>query len=142
MLVLSSHSPVHQGQGVTAIDHAPQEITRDAASMVEYHLRNWVTWMHGGERPDGLPKRASGGLENYTSFDSEGWTAWEKLDKWTAEATNAAIESLKMNEQCAIHHAYLHAVYRFNRCKYQDVLDSAKENLKIALRKKNVWLGE
>lgn len=110
--------------------------------MLERHLRNWVTWMRSGERPDGLPRQASGGLENYTSFDSEGWTAWEKLDKWTAEATNAAIESLKAIEQCAIHHCYLRAVYRFPRGNYDAVLESARERLKVALRKKNVWLGE
>jgi len=110
--------------------------------MVECHLRNWVSWMHQGAKPDGLPKWASGGLQNYTSFDSEGWTAWENLDKWAAEATNAAIESLPAIEQCAIHHAYLRAVYRFPRGNYQHVLDNARLHLQTALRKKNVWLGE
>lgn len=109
---------------------------------VDLHLQNWVRWMHGESKPAGLPKKASGGMQNYTSFDSEGWQAWEKLDEWTAEATNAAVESLPPSQQAAISHKYLNSVYRFPRDNYEAMLTEAMRNLVPALRRRNVWLGE
>lgn len=122
------------------------EITpiRPAQKAVERLLRNWVSYMHGhgGEKPSGCPKGASGGITNYTSLDLDNVAAYENLDRTLAEKTDAVIASLTPVEQSAIHHQYLHAVYRFQRETLDMVLTRAKQKIEIGLRKRDVWLGE
>jgi hypothetical protein len=120
----------------------PNEISKDADYWVERNLRNWVSWMHAGSKPDGYPKWACGGITNYTSMDLDNIAAYESLDSGLAEATNAAIDDLAPVESCAIYHTYLHAVFRFNRTSLDDALARAREKLKALLRKRHVWLGE
>lgn len=106
----------------------------------------WVPYMHGhgGEKPSGYPKQACGGVTNYTSMDLDNVAAYESLDKGLAQKTDAVIASMTPVEQCAVHHTYLHAVYRFRRAgdSLEVVLDRALSKLEIGLRKRNVWLGE
>ena len=113
-----------------------------AQARVEDLLRNWVTFMHGESKPDGYPSRACGGVTNYTSMDLENVAAYENLDRGLAEKTDAVIAGLSPVEQCAIHHTYLHAVYRFQRETLDVVLTRAKQRIEIGLRRRDVWLGE
>jgi hypothetical protein len=108
---------------------------------VENCIRIWVTYMHGESKPAGYPRRASGGVTNYTSLDLENVAAYENLDREIAEKTDAVIESLSPAERCAIHHKYLHAVYRFNRETLEAALARALQRLEIGLRARDVWLG-
>lgn len=98
--------------------------------------------MHSGSRPAGYPKKASGGVTNYTSMDLDNVAAYENLDHDLAVRTNAAIDDLPPVESCAIYHKYLHAVFRFNREGLDAVLGRARENIKAGLRRRGVWLGE
>jgi hypothetical protein len=120
----------------------PLEVKKDAAYWVERLLRNWVTWMHGGSRPAGYPKRACGGVTNYTSMDLENVAAYENLDRDLAERTNACIDDLAPVERCAIYNRYLQAVFRFPRESREDALARAMKNLEAGLKKRGVWLGE
>lgn len=113
---------------------------RPAQEAVERLLKSWVRYMHANEGPDGYPKEACGGLTNYTSLDLDNIAAFENLDRVLAEKTDAVIASLSPVEQCAIHHAYLHAVYRF-REPLEAILDRAKHKIEIGLRARDVWLG-
>jgi hypothetical protein len=115
---------------------------RPAQLRVEDLLRNWVTFMHGEAKPAGYPKRACGGVTNYTSLDLENVAAYENLDRELAEKTDAVIAGLTPVEQCAVHHRYLRAVYRFHRESLEDVLDRARLKIEIGLRKRDVWLGD
>lgn len=117
-------------------------MTDKADEQVEIQLKNWSRWMHASELPDGCPTKACGGVRGYTNMDLDNVAAYESLDMGLAEACNAAIDDLHKIESCAIHHQYLHAVYRFNRELFPDVLARAKQNLKPLLAKRNVWLGE
>lgn len=113
---------------------------RDAQRAVERMLRLWVSYMHGpsGAVPRGCPKQASGGLRNFTSLDLENIAAYENLDRTLAQKTDAVIASLTPIEQCAIHHHYLHAVYRFR--DLESVLERARQKIEIGLRRRDVWL--
>lgn len=117
------------------------EPLRPAQEAVERMLRNWVRYMHADEGPEGCPSQACGGLTNYTSLDLDNVAAFENLDRVLAEKTDAVIAGLSSVEQCAIHHAYLHAVYRFNREPLDVVLQRAKLRIEIGLRARDVWLG-
>lgn len=116
---------------------------RPARQAVEHLLRTvWVPYMHGsGGKPRGCPNRASGGIQNYTSMDLDNVEAYERLDKTIGEKIDAAIADLTPVEQCAVHHTYLHAVYRFQRDTLERVMDNALLKLEIGLRTRNVWLG-
>lgn len=106
-------------------------------------LTCWVPYMHGGgDKPQGCPTHACGGIQNYTSLDLDNIEAYENLDHTLAEKCDAVIGSMSQVEQCAIHHTYLHAVYRFNREPLEDVLERAMLKLEIGLRARNVWLGD
>lgn len=111
-------------------------------ALLEPHMRNWVTWMHADLGPRGCPNRACGGARNYTSMDLDNVAAYENLDRDLAERTDAVIDDLAPAERCAINHKYLHAVFRFNRESYEDVLARALVNVLAGLRRRNVWLAE
>lgn len=115
---------------------------RPAQAAVERLLRNWVTFMHGEAKPAGYPRKACGGVTNYTSLDLDNVAAYENLDRELAEKTDAVIAGLTPVEQCAIHHVYLRAVYRFHREQLESVLDRAKLKIEIGLRRRDVWLGD
>lgn len=114
---------------------------RTARRAVERILRIWVTYMHGEAKPAGYPRKACGGVTGYTSLDLENVAAYENLDRDLAEKADATINSLTPIEQCAIHHTYLHAVFRFNRERPHVVLERALIKIEIGLRKREVWLG-
>lgn len=117
-------------------------VPRPAEKAVERLLRNWVTYMYGESKPAGYPRKACGGVTNYTSLDLDNVAAYENLDRELAEKTDAVIASLSPVEQCAIHHQYLHAVYRFQRETLDIVLGRARQKIEIGLRRRDVWLGD
>lgn len=117
------------------------EPIRAARARVEALLRIWVAYMHGEAKPAGYPRKASGGVTNYTSLDLENIAAYENLDRELAEKTDQVIAGLTPVEQCAVHHEYLHAVYRF-REPLDEILERAKLKIEIGLRRRDVWLGD
>lgn len=106
---------------------------------VDECLDKWKRWLSVG----GLPKSVviSNIAENYNSLDHDSDGAYSDLDNWVAITTDAVIRDLVPAERCAIHHAYHIAVYEFKREPYLVVLARAKQNVKIGLKKKDVWLG-
>ena len=96
--------------------------------------------------PDGVPHEACGGIENYSSVDLDNDNAYAALDSDLANRTNAVIEDIGVRhpaQHAALYRAFgLVSVFRFPRDNYAQVLESAKENVKIGLRIRGVWLGE
>ena len=112
------------------------EIRKDASYWVEHHLRNWADWQRGGGRPDALPGVASGGMcSEHSDFDD----MCASMDIDHARITDAVIRDLSPAESCALHHKYLHAVYRFR--DLLGVLAIAKLKVRAGLAKKGIWLG-
>lgn len=107
------------------------------------HLETWATWMRGPDGPEGLPQRACGGLlSNFTTLDADNEKAYGRLDNWIAERVNAVVSDLAPAPKAAIYHRFLHAVYRFPRGNYVEILQSAMERIRDGLRERQVWLGE
>lgn len=79
---------------------------------LDYHLANWADWMRSGSTRGLKAPSAScgfvGGGYN-TDFDS----MVREADSRSAAAMDALIRGLSGVHQAAIHHRYLHAVYRF-----------------------------
>lgn len=103
-------------------------------------LADWARLMRTDEPVKGFP-RAVPGLSNggaSKSFDD----LVEECDMRIARITKAIVEDLAAPQQCALHNAYgLANVWRF-RGSVAEVLELAKLNVGIGLRKRGVWLGE
>lgn len=108
---------------------------------LECNLDNWVRYMQGMCKPDALPDHASGGFEGYTTYDTDSEGAYEACNLSLALMTDAVICDLPTIEQCAIHHQYLAAVWRFQRAELPKLLGSAREKIQRGLIRKGVWLG-
>jgi len=97
-----------------------------------WHLDNWRKWMHSGALKGlGAPGKScgfvGGGYNN--DFDSMCITA----DRQSAEIMDAMIQSLTAVQQAAIHHRYLHAVFRFPRGNYAEALLLACTKLRAGM---------
>lgn len=115
---------------------------QDAAYWIETYLLNWARWMRLGGKPIGVPKKASGPITGFTShWSSDTDAAYDHTDGVTAASTDAVINDLSLVEQCAINHAYLDAVYRFNREPFEEVIARAKDHVRAGLIRKGVWAG-
>lgn len=106
---------------------------------LEVYLAEWVTFMHSGRYCAGYPRRAigisTGG--NSKSFDE----LMEPVESEIVHAIDAAIESLPPAQRCAIHHCYLHSVYRFREnYPYIKALGDAKDGIRRAISR-HVSLG-
>jgi hypothetical protein len=101
-------------------------------------LELWTAWMSSSQPlrelwyPDGACGCVGGGYSQ--SFDD----MVEAADARSADAVNAAIESLPPIEQCAVTHVHLYAVYRF-REPVEVVYLRARETLRVALPSRGIY---
>jgi len=119
----------------------PDTLTKDSAYYVDWNLTNWAKWLSYGGLPEGLPDKASGGLENYTSLDRDSDGEYEKLDERLAEITDVVVSELDEPYKAVIKHAY-GIVRHVAVWRYDAVLAQGKLMVQIGLSKRNVWLGE
>ena len=97
----------------------------------------WKEWMQAEELPDGFPGRAAVALGRYvvgTDFDE----MCESMDIRQAEAVNAAIDDLPMNERIAVHSTKLCSVWKFTREPIELVYERACEMLKVGLAMRGI----
>lgn len=121
------------------IESAP---VKDRAYWLEWNLQNWARWMAGSEVPEGLPDRACGELQNYTTMYGDSELEYDKLDGRLAESTNAAIEGLaSVAEQCAIYNAYgVASVFRLRHGP--ETLVMARLHVAASLERRGIYLGD
>lgn len=128
-----------EGDYLNAIAHR-----KDTLYWVEWNLENWARHMKGIDLPDGMPVRASGGIEVYTSLDLDSVSAVEKMEAGLAETTGVVVASLPSAERSAIQHRYMDSQYEFWRFSltYGDALASGMDLVEKGLTAKGVWLGQ
>ena len=104
---------------------------------LDWHMRNWVRWMHTGQMVEGFPTTAAGcvGGGYSTSFDD----MCDSADESAGAAVGALIESLTAIQGAAIQHCYLQAVYRFPRGNYDAALVSALESIGAGLVRRGFY---
>lgn len=108
------------------------------ADRVEYHLDNWRRWHHSGEPVDGFPSTTPGTINWSLKSDFEGML--HACDEHAAAVMEVIVnEELPPAEACAVHHRYLHAVFRFPRENYVLLLVQAKVRIGIALSRKCIY---
>jgi hypothetical protein len=104
-------------------------------------LTLWATYMRRPDLPGGYNGRASGGLKSSASKDTD--QLYGQLDRHTSEIVSAGVDSLKVHEQAAIFKAYgLSVVWRFSQLDAIDTLETARNHLRLILRKKNLLSSE
>ena len=112
-----------------------------AEDYIDMCLEDWARLMRTDEPVKGFPRAVPGLSNGGTSKTFEDMC--DECDFRIAKTTKAIVEDLAASEQCALHNAYgLASVWRFNREPYSVVLERAKQNVGIGLRKRGVWLGE
>lgn len=96
---------------------------------IDYWLHQWARWMRGGDsRKLGYPRRSLGIATGGASEQFDDMV--EREDRKSVRATDAAIRSLSLDQQSAIHHIYLAAVFRMRR----DPVEVYKEALPVLER--------
>lgn len=96
---------------------------------LDWYLENWADHEQHGQVGRGYGKQAVG-LQSNASQDFE--EMCERADQVCADATDAVIKGLELNEQCAISHQYLNAVWRF-RERFEDLLARARFKVRQGL---------
>ncbi len=105
---------------------------------LSYLLDLWAEYMRGelggNGMPDGYGSRAHVG----SSTASKAWDAMvNDIERWQAEAIDACIDDLPMNECAAVHSVKLASVWRL-REPIDDVYLRAREGLKAGLKRRGV----
>lgn len=98
-------------------------------------LNLWAKWQNNRNLRLGYPSKslaiASGGLNCWDDLA-------EDVDGWMCGECEAAINDLQPEQFAAIHHNYLHAVYKFPRNDYPHILAGALNDLLVRLRRRGV----
>lgn len=93
---------------------------------LEYLLENWAHYMRQPSHKLGYPSRSlcicSGGAASDDAFES----MCDDMDTGHAITLDAMIDSLPPAQSCAIHHKWLHAVYKMRdiEAAYMMALDN------------------
>ena len=111
---------------------------------LEIHLLNWAMWMHRDIGVRGYPAKSLGISTGGASEEFDNML--EDEEKRIARITDTVINNITEAHPAqgnAIHHAYLHAVYRFSeRYPYEQALADGLEALRAGLKRKGIWMGE
>lgn len=101
------------------------------ADRVEWHLLNWARYMRTGDklRPLRAMSRITGAGPNVDDMH-------DGCDLSAAMQVDAIIRDLSVVEQCALHHTYLDAAYRFR--DYEAALLSAKSKVLDGINRKGL----
>ena len=104
---------------------------------VEWHLWNWSKWMRSGANKQAAPRESSGLTSGGASQNFDDMV--EAVDRRVAATMNVIIDDLPPAQSAAVHHEYLHSVYRFPRGNFAALLAEAKLGVGHGLAKKGVW---
>ena len=99
----------------------------------------WADWHRAGRSRLGYPSRAAviatGGVNCWDDIA-------EGVDTWICSETETAVNDLEPIQACAIHHCYLHSVYRWPRGNYPEVLGVALDMVAERLKSLNVLVED
>lgn len=105
---------------------------------VEFHLKNWQSWMRSGQEVDGFPSTTPGTVNWSIKSDVDGMI--NRFERQNAEIVDMIIhQDLAPAERAAIHHRFLHAVYAFPRDNLRSLLASAKLKIGASLRQRCIY---
>jgi hypothetical protein len=107
-----------------------------ALDEIDVALQDWADWMRYDKGPAGYPSKAAGIVAPSWSKDSD--ELHETNDEIRAEATNAAIDSLREISRRAI---YIHLGVGYKTWRYADLeelYEAAKREIATELRKRSV----
>lgn len=103
-------------------------------------LKIWAIWQESYSLKLGYPAKVS-------AVATGGISCWDDLadsvDNWISGEVDASVSDLSMEhpaQGAAIHHEYLHAVWRFPRGDYREVLQHAHEWLTADLLRRGVQI--
>lgn len=96
---------------------------------------NWRNWMYASPQKLGYPKKASGFVGGGYSSTFE--DLCDIADIAAAEAVDALVESLDHSPRLAVHHVYLHSVFRLR--DFEASYERAMESIAGGLIARGFW---
>jgi hypothetical protein len=110
---------------------------KDEPDQLERLLYEWVKYMRSGQLEKWYPGHSTGLSTGGASETFE--DLLERCERNLAKITDTVIKDLPVIQSCAIHHKYLHAVFRFRSdSTLSHALELAKTNLRIGLKNRGV----
>lgn len=100
----------------------------------DWHLQNWAAWMRTGGFSS-LAYQISEGHKGSTTFDE----MVENADRIAARAVDAILGNLPPAQQCAVHHVWLGASWRFPRNNVDALLELAKMAVRRGLSERGIY---
>ncbi len=93
---------------------------------LEWHLENWMGWMHGAGVRLGFPKESLLIVSGTDSCEDAFDIMCEESDSIAAKTMDAMIESLGQPEKVAVHHHWLRTkhFYPTQEMDYEDAISS------------------
>jgi hypothetical protein len=138
----SSSSPVQNSSPVALIEHSGKgagDMPNDSPCAGEHPRLDWLLW-------NWSRFMRVGGMEDLAVVTAEYWASGSRdfdemvdnADLNDVIATNASINDLPPDQQVAIHHWHLQAVWRTNREPIEVVYARARVNVSAGLFKREV----
>ena len=101
---------------------------------LDWHLDNWARFMRVGGLDDLDTKMPSFWSSGASDFD----TMADNAEAQQAEAFDALVVCLPIDERIAVHHVHLGAVWRMHRQRIEDVYERARLSLSDGMRRKGM----
>jgi hypothetical protein len=101
---------------------------------LDWHLENWARFMRHGGLDDLDTKMPSWWASGSSDFDMMA----DRAEVQQAEAFDALVVGLLVDERIAVHHVHLGAVWRMHRQRMQDVYERARVSLSDGMRRKGM----
>ena len=118
-------------------EKAVYKLPEEPSDRLEAHLDNWTRWMKSDVLTDGYRNRSTGFIAG--GYSAEFDDLMDAADIRCAMAVDALIRSLEAPQQAAIHHAYLHSVFRFPRANFEALLERAKSALRMGMDARGIY---
>ena len=99
-------------------------------------LLDWADWQERYKIKTGMPRATIGLRSGGTVNEDSSASAYESMIAARCKTVDKCIDELPPNQNAAIHHKYLHAVYRMR--DFEKALADAHDALAIAFRRRNV----
>jgi len=95
---------------------------------LHWHLENWALYMRSDSHKLGYPSKSAGFLGAHNAACEDGSEiVYECEDLNSAKTMDAIIDSLVVNQRCAINHVWLHSVFVMR--DFEHTYDMAMDNL-------------
>jgi hypothetical protein len=101
---------------------------------LDWHLDNWARYMRAGNSEELACQAAGIWQASSPDFDQLA----DAMELRCAEAVDAIVGSLPVDERVALYHVHLGAVWRLNRQRMEDAYERARQCISDGLHRRGI----